>query len=45
MPGNIFSVGQMSSLLFGVNTLLQSKTNRESIRYVDITGAEIVIYL
>ena len=33
-----FAVGQRSSLLFGVGTLLQSKINREGIRCVDITG-------
>ena len=38
MSGNIVA-DIMSSLLFGVgrNTSLQSKINREGIRYVDIT--------
>ena len=40
MSGNIFVVGQMSYLLFGVGRtlLLHSKTNREGVIYVDITG-------
>ena len=38
MSGNIFAVGQMSSLLVGVDrTSLQSKINREGIRCIDIT--------
>ena len=39
MSGNIFAVGQMSSLMFGVGkTLLQSKKNSEEIGYVDNNG-------
>ena len=38
-PGIFFAVDEMPSLLFGVGkTLLQSKINRERIRYIDITG-------
>ena len=40
MSGNIFAVGQMSSLLSRVGTLLQSKINREGIRCVDIIGGD-----
>ena len=39
MLRNIFAVGQMTSLLFGVGkAYLQSKINREGIGCVDITG-------
>ena len=40
MPGNIFAVNKMSSLLprVGINTPFQSQINREGIGFVDVTG-------